>query len=372
MKASAVFFITIILLLGLPLLSVLQMVTPFAILFEFPPTTLYVKHAGVSMEIFLIYSIAILICLILIGITAFKRYFQNKKHQIDLLESPLPKTKFPWWGKLSMLVILVSWILAWNRFSWMTVFQRHTFIPLWFGFIVAINAMTFRRTHKCLMVNQSGYFLVLFPVSAVFWWFFEYLNRFVQNWSYVGETLDPVQYLIYGTLSFSTVLPAVISMSEFLASFSLANTVFKRFINFHVSGSKNIAIGIFGLSSLGLSFIGRFPNILFSLLWLAPLCLVLSIQVLTNREHILKRTLTGDWREIMLPALAALICGFFWEMWNFYSYTKWIYHIPYVDRLRIFEMPLLGYAGYLPFGIECAVLAKISQSWIKTPSKQII
>jgi hypothetical protein len=32
-----------------------------------------------------------------------------------------------------------------------------------------------------------------------------------------------------------------------------------------------------------------------------------------------------------------------------------------VDRFRIFEMPLLGYAGYLPFGIECAAIAALAK-----------
>jgi recombinational DNA repair protein (RecF pathway) len=31
-----------------------------------------------------------------------------------------------------------------------------------------------------------------------------------------------------------------------------------------------------------------------------------------------------------------------------------VYAIPYVDVLHVFEMPLLGYAGYLPFGLACA------------------
>ena len=57
--------------------------------------------------------------------------------------------------------------------------------------------------------------------------------------------------------------------------------------------------------------------------------------------------------------LAALICGCFWEMWNVFSLEKWIYTVPFVDRFHIFEMPLLGYAGYLPFGLECAVAAEV-------------
>jgi len=28
---------------------------------------------------------------------------------------------------------------------------------------------------------------------------------------------------------------------------------------------------------------------------------------------------------------------------------KWIYHIPYLEVLHVFEMPVLGYTGYVPF-----------------------
>jgi hypothetical protein len=66
----------------------------------------------------------------------------------------------------------------------------------------------------------------------------------------------------------------------------------------------------------------------------------------------------GDWRRVGLLALAALICGFFREMWNFHSLAKWIYAVPCVNRFHLFEMPLLGYAGYIPFGLECAVVAE--------------
>jgi hypothetical protein len=50
--------------------------------------------------------------------------------------------------------------------------------------------------------------------------------------------------------------------------------------------------------------------------------------------------------------VGVLICGFFWEFWNFYSYPKWVYHVPYLGFLHVFEMPLLGYGGYLPFSLE--------------------
>jgi len=37
--------------------------------------------------------------------------------------------------------------------------------------------------------------------------------------------------------------------------------------------------------------------------------------------------------------------------------------VPYVQRFRPFEMPLLGYAGYLPFGIACAILMDLVARW---------
>ena len=46
-------------------------------------------------------------------------------------------------------------------------------------------------------------------------------------------------------------------------------------------------------------------------------------------------------------------------MWNIHSLAKWIYEVPLVGRFKIFEMPVLGYAGYLPFGLECYVIAKL-------------
>jgi hypothetical protein len=43
-------------------------------------------------------------------------------------------------------------------------------------------------------------------------------------------------------------------------------------------------------------------------------------------------------------------------MWNFYSYPKWVYRVPFVNFWHIFEMPLLGYLGYLPFALELFAL----------------
>lgn len=74
----------------------------------------------------------------------------------------------------------------------------------------------------------------------------------------------------------------------------------------------------------------------------------------------------GDWRPAVSAALAGLFCGIFWEMWNQYSLAKWAYTIPYVQRFHLFEMPIIGYMGYLPFGLECiALFDLIEEAWSK-------
>jgi hypothetical protein len=78
-----------------------------------------------------------------------------------------------------------------------------------------------------------------------------------------------------------------------------------------------------------------------------------------EQENIFSPLARGDWRGVLSSALAALICGFFWEMWNDYSLAKWTYQVPFVQRFQVFEMPILGYAGYLPFGLMCAVISSM-------------
>jgi hypothetical protein len=97
--------------------------------------------------------------------------------------------------------------------------QPLTFTPLWLGYIVIVNAVTFRRIGRCMMFHRPRYFLSLFPLSAAFWWSFEYLNRFVQNWHYLGgQELTAWEYVWQATLPFATVLPAVLGTAELLTT----------------------------------------------------------------------------------------------------------------------------------------------------------
>ena len=76
----------------------------------------------------------------------------------------------------------------------------------------------------------------------------------------------------------------------------------------------------------------------------------------SGRPYFLKDLREGDWRTVISLSLGALVCGLFWETWNYFSFPKWIYHIPGLAFLHVFEMPLLGYGGYIPFALELYAL----------------
>lgn len=343
------FLISLGVIIVLPLCGVMLAGKDMVTFLQFPPLTRYVEHAGFSWLVFIAIALVVLatsvplitrVCLSPGQGRCGKRY------------------TFPLWGWGSILLCLVSWIMAWTRFDWFADYQIFTFSPLWFGYIGIINALTYARSGTCMLTQRPRYLARLFVVSAAFWWYFEYLNRFVQNWYYIGiEGLSPAQYVLFATLPFSTVLPAVLGTYELLDTFPRLSAGLEKYQKLDIINPRPIALTFLMVASLGLLGIGIYPDYLFPLLWLSPLFILTSIQRLTGMETIFTSLRRGNWRRIFLLALSALICGGFWEMWNYLSYAKWLYSIPFVQKFHIFEMPLLGYAGYLPFGLECGVVA---------------
>ena len=340
-------------LIGLPMMGILLAGYPVERYLEFPPESRYVVHAPFSWVAFFAYSIFILGFVLPFVIKGLK------KNDNDSMEKPAGRRPFPWWGWLGLVIGGMAWILAWTRFPWFATFQPHTFTPLWLSLILVINAVCYRQRGRCLMIGKPGYFLLLFPFSALFWWFFEYLNRFVQNWYYVGTSFGAWEYFWYATLPFSTVLPAVLSVQYWMKDFDWIQSRFHNIYPINISHPKLLAGAALIASGVGLSGIGVWPNFLFPLLWVSPLLIVISLQTLLEEPHVLSDISRGNWQLVISSALAALFCGLFWETWNFYSMAKWKYSVPFVHRFLIFEMPLLGYAGYLPFGLECLVVGTL-------------
>ncbi|MFO0701440.1 MAG: hypothetical protein U0236_19640 [Nitrospira sp.] len=365
MNRISIICLSLVLVLGLPLLGVLWTGEPIGRYLEFPPRTSYVQHEPFSWPVFIVLTLLIALTigpvLLRVARANLSGAFSSTQH--SSLNTQHLYCTFPWWGWLGIGWTALWWVIAWTRIPWMAIVQEHTFTPLWLGAIVIVNACTYARIGRCMMLHRHRYFLSLFPLSAAFWWLFEYLNRFVQNWYYVGVTeLSSIEYLLRATVPFSTVLPAVIGTAELLTSYPSLTAGLDRFKPIYVSSAKLASWVVLILSGVGLLAIGLSPNYLFPLVWVGPLSLVISLQALAGKPTILSPLAQGDWRGICVSALAALICGIFWELWNWMSLAHWEYALPFVHRFQLFEMPLLGYAGYLPFGLECVAVADLCLS----------
>lgn len=283
--------------------------------------------------------------------------------------------RIPWYGWAGGILNIVAWTMSWGRFGeWnglsingQTYLDTHihlwgyTFFPLWLGFILVLDSISVARTGSSPLTRDWRGFVLLFLLSMPFWWVFEILNLPVQNWVYLFDhpidvnTLQGwLEYHIYSSICFSTVLPAVLEIAGILASFS----VLRPRLAPDNPGPKARPATVIMLMLVGaVCFVLPVlsPYYAFGLIWLGVAFVLDPINNLARTKSALGHLLAGDWRFFVLMPLSALCCGFFWEMWNSLALPKWIYTIPLIESWHIphvFEMPLIGFSGYLPFGIE--------------------
>ncbi len=355
-RKLSVLLVFSILVTGLPLAGVYLSGKPVSLFVVFPPLTKPIGHTPFSWPVFLVgLFLACATLVAMIGCSFLK--VSEKSTALSAKGSP-----FPWWGWLALVAMITSWTLAWSRFTWFESLQRYTFIPLWLSYIVLVNGLCYRQTGKCPMLTRPLFFLILFPLSALFWWYFEYLNQFVKNWYYTGVDYGPMAYALHASISFSTVLPAVYSTQKFVEKTEWFRLRFHGFPQFSWLKDPVLLFPTLFFSCVGLSVIGKWPEELFPIIWLAPLFILTALQGLAGETTVFSTVTDGDWRPVISAAFAAVVCGFFWEMWNYYSLAKWAYSIPYVNGMQIFEMPVLGYWGYIPFGLECIAVVGMSEA----------
>ena len=268
-------------------------------------------------------------------------------------------TSFPWWGWLGLVLMIGAWVLSWSRFEWFRPYQvMCSYFPIWLGFITVMNALCVRRSGHCPATDHPLVYLISFPASSLFWWFFEYLDRYVWNWYYRGiSELSAFKYVVYATICFASVLPAVMAVAAYLRTFRIFDDdVFKGMAKIDLYSIKS-RVTLLIISLVGLLGIVIAPDWTYPFIWISPLTAFLLIQVLfKEKSAVIDAIARGDWSLYFRYGIATLVCGICWETWNYYALAKWVYAVPWVHRWQIWEMPVIGFAGYLPFGSECAVV----------------
>ena len=324
----------------------------------FPP--LFVQNPpGFNLGVFILVSLAVLVILALL---IFPQWFGFKKVTSNPTSSTT--TRFPVWFWLGILMTGFFWWLMWARTTPFGDLVYYAFSPLWWGFILVLDGIVYKRTDGySLLASRTKTFIISIIVSVVGWYFFEYFNYFtLGNWYYPNSTTQAMPDISHSTMiviyliAYTTVWPAIFEW------YTLFNT-FPKFANRYIDGPK-IALPANLLLWGGLVLIVVmvfFPYPLFWAQWIATLTVLAGTLMRLGIPTPFDDLAQGNWSPMILMALASMINGFFWELWNYGSAhpelpitnpNYWQYDIPYVNVIHIFsDMPLLGYFGYLPFGL---------------------
>jgi hypothetical protein len=254
-------------------------------------------------------------------------------------------------GWVGILLIALAWPLNWG----LPGLRTHLlFFPLWLGYALVVDALVLRRSGTSILARSPRDFALLFACSAPVWWLFEAFNERTHNWQYLGgDRFGGLTYFLLTTLSFSTVMPAVFGTAELTRT---AGWMRRLSSGPRLAPTRGLLLAMLGVGVAMVALSMALPEHFYPFLWGSAFFLAEPINAWRGRPSLLAYLARGDWRPVAALALGALICGFFWEMWNYGSYPKWTYHTPGVEFLHVFEMPLLGYLGYPPFGLELYAL----------------
>lgn len=315
----------------------------------------------------LIYFIgACFVAAFILAFLLFPRLFGFKKEKIvRVTKSSVP---FPIWFWAAFPILLICWFIIWSRAGFVSLLEPYTFVPLWWAFILILDGIVYKRNNGVSLLSSKLYIMQLLAIVSCFSWFaFEYLNFFVmENWYYPNkDVFSNFGNIFWFALSYTTVLPAIIEWYLLLQTFPSLKKRYSNGPKIHLNKPLLIAFYIVGLI---LAFaMGYFPFELFFVLWVALVPMLSAAMGLIGFWTPFTSIKNGNWSPLLLIAIATVANGFFWEMWNFGSEwfnqgipvnpNYWKYSVPYLDKIHIFsEMPILGYFGYLFFGVNCWII----------------
>ncbi|MBB5109782.1 hypothetical protein [Streptomyces spectabilis] len=229
--------------------------------------------------------------------------------------------------------------------AWSEVF----FFGLWLGYILIVDGWIYRRTSTSPVSRGIPAFVLTFALSVPFWWVFEWCNWRLHNWSYVHPVPQAqLSHVLLFSLCFSTVLPALLETMELLRSVRVFGGTW-RGPRLPQTRLLLWTVALLGVAALVVMLV--FPRQLFPLVWLFLLMILDPVNSRMGWPSVWNEVARGRWQLPLVLASTGLVCGILWEFWNSQTVgVYWVYHLPeFLSHPHLFQMPLPGYLGYVPF-----------------------
>lgn len=269
--------------------------------------------------------------------------------QIEKAIPPKSKGSFKPYGLIGLFMIITAELLLFLKVKPVMIF----FTPLvWTGYILFVDNLILKLQGESLIYNRRKEFFVMLPVSVALWLVFEFYNLFLDNWHYINLPKLWIRLIGY-TWSFATIWPAILETAELFRALHLFD---KIKIGERTISPKVLKASI-GLGAVFLIIPIAFPSrYLAAPVWLGFIFLLDPINYFLGTKSLLRDLEKGKLNILLSLLLSGLACGLLWEFWNYWALAKWIYTVPILENIKIFEMPVIGYLGFLPFAVECYVL----------------
>jgi hypothetical protein len=198
----------------------------------------------------------------------------------------------------------------------------------------------------------------MLPLSVFIWLLFEAYNFVIHNWAYDAVPVEIWQRWPGYALSFATVLPGIFITSD------LVELLFGYSSRPAASESERLSQKPRSRSSPAFMALGLvltiapliFPEYFFAAVWLGPIFLLDPLLEKLGIRSLSLSIFSKERRRVWSLMLGGLLCGLMWEFWNYWAGSKWIYTVPFFGKWKVFEMPVLGFLGFLPFALECWIL----------------
>lgn len=236
------------------------------------------------------------------------------------------------------------------------------FTPIvWTCYILLIDATVAAIKGQSRLHRRPDLFAVLALLSIPLWLIFEAYNLRLQNWIYAGVPQPwPLALLGYGW-AFATITPAILETADLVESFGYfppgEAVKFSRF-----SRTCMVLLGAICLL-VPLAVAQSIASRLFCLVWIGFIFLLDPINHRLGLPSLLGDFEQGRRSRFYALLVSGFVCGWYWEFWNYWAAAKWYYIFPMFQHFKIFEMPIPGYLGFLPFALECFVMY-VTSSWI--------
>jgi hypothetical protein len=234
----------------------------------------------------------------------------------------------------------------------------------WTCYILLADAAVLAISGHSRLHDEPRRFALVALLSIPLWLVFEAYNLRLENWTYVGVPPGAAGIVGYGW-SFATITPGIFETADLVEAFGWFKPA--RPIVFSTAAERGMAL--FGLVCLVLPLVlpRHTAAYLFALVWIGFVFLLDPINHHLRLPSLLGDLAAGRRGRLYSLLISGWVCGWLWEFWNYWAAAKWHYIFPLAQQWKIFEMPVPGYLGFLPFALECFAMYVIASGLLAVP-----